>query len=126
MNMGVNNLKRLFLFFLIVLSGCTGSTEEPTETMTETTAPAVQSYPDEAVVDLKNIQFSPSEVTIAAGGTVVWKNSDLPKHTVTFEDYSFDMTIEKGEETKRTFSSPGVYDYYCSIHPSMTGRVTVK
>lgn len=118
--MGVNDVKRLVMIVLILFSACTGSTPEATEEISETpiameTEAPAGSAPDGVEVELKNIQYSPKDVTVAAGGTVKWKNSDVPDHTVTFEDYLLDAYLKKGEETQRTFDTPGTYDYYPTL-----------
>jgi plastocyanin len=125
-------MKRFIMMMLVLFSGCTGGTQEPAKEVTaptaqaeETEAPQTQA-PDMVVVELKNIQFSPREVTVAKGGTVVWVNRDLATHTVTSYDYTFDVTIKRGEETQRTFEGEGVYEYYCTIHSGMEGKVIVK
>ena len=51
---------------------------------------------------------------------VTWSNDDGPAHTVTFKDGSAGATFT------RTFDRPGTYDYFCSFHPYMTGRIVVR
>ena len=84
-----------------------------------------------AIVNMSNLEFTPQEVTIPAGATVTWQNSDLPEHTVTAGTRGnptglFDATVASGEEFSFTFDQPGTYEYFCTIHPDMNGVVIVE
>jgi plastocyanin len=79
--------------------------------------------------------FNPSTMNIMIGNTITWKNNDVEIHTVT--SGSPDNNIEKGKEfdsgnlnPKQTFEhifrKAGTYNYFCIIHPTMTGVVNVK
>ena len=71
--------------------------------------------------------FDPARVEIAAGTTVVWVNSTETSHTVTGKDLAFEDSgpFGTGESYQQTFTEPGIYGYYCSPHPFMTGTVVV-
>ncbi len=76
--------------------------------------------------------FLQGEVTIGVGETVTWHNDSGVIHTVTsgsFEDGPdgvFDSSIiMAGDTFTHTFTETGQYEYFCSIHPWMTGTVTV-
>ena len=56
----------------------------------------------------------------------MWVNEGNTPHTVTADDGSFDSgTLQPGESYSHTFQSAGMVPYHCSIHPFMTGSVTV-
>ncbi len=71
--------------------------------------------------------FRPATITVAAGDTVTWTSSSSAPHTVTADNGSFDSgDVVAGGTYKHTFTTPGVtVAYHCSIHPYMTGSVTV-
>ena len=76
--------------------------------------------------------FSPSEVTISLGDSVAWYNDSTTAHTVTSgntedgPDGVFDSSLLIGGDTfSHTFTEAGEYQYFCSIHPWMTGTVIV-
>jgi len=70
--------------------------------------------------------YQPSEVTVLAGQTVLWRNSGLGPHTVTAADSQFNSgTLQAGATFSYTFSTPGVYAYECLVHPTMHGKVVV-
>ena len=77
--------------------------------------------------------FNPQEVDVKIGTTVVWTNDDGASHTVTDGKPSdnefgknFDSGMIKPNKTfEHMFSSAGSFDYFCQVHPWMTGKVTV-
>ena len=80
-----------------------------------------------AMVQIKNFDFAPMDVTIVAGGSVTWKNFDGEPHTVTGVDGSFRSgAMDEGDSFTFKFDKPGVYQYLCNIHPKMRATVTVK
>lgn len=88
--------------------------------------PAVESAIEVTTVDVIGVAFEPQDITVPLGTTVDWVNEDPFAHTVTADDGSFDSgTMDAGEAFSRTFDETGTYDYFCAIHPSMTGTVTV-
>jgi len=78
-------------------------------------------------VSIQGFKFTPSDITVKAGDTVVWKNEDSAPHTVESADGIFRSDeLSKGDTFSFTFTSPGNHDYKCGIHPSMHGSVTVQ
>lgn len=75
-------------------------------------------------VSIKDFAFNPEAITISTGDTVRWTNLDSATHTVKGTDFESD-TLREGDSYAFIFTKAGVYDYYCSIHPSMKGTVTV-
>jgi plastocyanin len=80
----------------------------------------------EVAVTIVSRAYQPPALTIAAGQTVTWTNRGFTPHTVTAAGGEFDSgRLNLGESFKVTFSTPGVFAYACTIHPSMKGTVTV-
>jgi plastocyanin len=80
-----------------------------------------------ASIEMKSFAFNPSSVTVAVGGTVTWTNNDSVQHTVTADDGSFNSgPLDPGKTFTQTFAKAGTVGFHCSIHPSMTGQVTVQ
>ena len=124
------------LLLLAVAAGCgtsPGETWVPnaTEQVAPQTAPADAATPDAKTIQvvIDNFAFSPREITVAPGTRVTWVNHDDVPHTATSSarPRAFDS---KGLDTDATFSfvfkAPGTYDYFCAVHPHMTGKVVVK
>lgn len=88
--------------------------------------PAETASPDAANVKISGFAFGPEAVTITTGQSVTWTNSDGAAHTVTFKDGSTSSRgLSPGDTFRRVFDRPGTYNYACSYHPYMTGRVIV-
>lgn len=83
--------------------------------------------PAGTAVQIKDDAFSPQTLTVVAGQTVAFTNNDDDAHTVTATDGSFDS---KGLDTngvwRHAFAKPGVYAYFCELHPFMKGTIVVK
>jgi plastocyanin len=80
-----------------------------------------------AQVKIDNFVFSPNPLTVPAGSTIRWTNQDDIPHNVVSEDKSFKSKVLDTDETfTYTFTKPGTYTYFCSIHPKMTGKVVVQ
>jgi plastocyanin len=81
-------------------------------------------------VDMKDIKFVPQDVTVKAGTTVTWTNSDQVPHTVTKEGgpgAEFDSgNVAPGDTFEQTFDAKGEIDYVCTIHPGQSGTITVN
>ncbi len=110
----------------------------PTTSSNQTMPPSNQTTPpagggtqspsvNQIVVTMKNIAFNPQDVTINTGETIVWENDDNVDHHVVSNTGVFDSGVmTPGSSYSFTFSTAGTYAYHCSIHPSMTGTITVK
>src|SRR5919107_2681467 len=85
-----------------------------------------QSTPKTWKVAIEDFYFEPANAAIQPGDTIMWVNEGNTPHTVTADDGSFDSgTLQPGESYSHTFQSAGMVPYHCSIHPFMTGSVTV-
>jgi plastocyanin len=77
-------------------------------------------------VKIDNFVFGPQTITVPAGATVTWTNSDDIPHTAVSTDGVFkSKVLDTDEKFSYTFTKPGTYAYYCTIHPKMTGQVVV-
>lgn len=78
-------------------------------------------------VSIVSGSFNPSLLTVAKGTTVTWTNNDSVSHTVTGNTTGGpkSSTLAPGQTYSFTFNTAGSYSYICTIHPDMTGTVTV-
>lgn len=109
-------------------SSSTGTT---TTEQTDTGGEPADKAAKTVAVDIPSISFDPANVTVKAGTTVKWTNSDDIPHTVTKTDgpgADFDSgNLEAGgAEFAHTFEEKGEFDYVCEIHPGQEGSVTVE
>jgi plastocyanin len=84
-----------------------------------------QASPLEVRVD--NFTFGPDTLTVPVNSTVTWVNKDDIPHTVASTDGLFkSKALDTDDKYTYTFTKPGTYSYYCSIHPKMVGKVIVQ
>jgi plastocyanin len=80
-------------------------------------------------VEIERSRFAPEDLTVDAGTAVEFVNLDGFDHTVTSDDTSalaFDSgAFGRDESFTRAFDEPGSFDYFCQIHPTMRGTITV-
>jgi YVTN family beta-propeller protein len=78
-------------------------------------------------VAIANFAFTPAETVVPAGTRVVWVNDDGAPHGLQFKDGApgTDLLLP-GAAFAREFAASGTFDYLCSVHPYMTGRVVVR
>ena len=88
---------------------------------------AVQAGAQAAAIQIDNFHYTPPSLVVAPGTTVTWTNADDSPHTVREKDGKFKSAALDTDDTfSQTFAAPGEYEYFCSIHPYMTGKVVVK
>jgi plastocyanin len=103
------------------------SSSEPGATATVSMAQGSQ-FPDNPE------SYLPAEVTAKAGQTVTWKNDDTAIHTATsgqdvVPDGKFNTGYVRPTQSSKPIimpTQPGEYPYFCTLHPWMTGTVTVE
>jgi amicyanin len=80
-----------------------------------------------ATVTMDHNTFIPAEITVVPGTTVTWTNTEAMPHTVVDQNKAFrSKTLIKDASFSFTFTTAGDYDYLCSIHPFMKGKIIVK
>lgn len=143
--------KRIALatILLLLLSACGGApaatteapaatdhVDHPTEAPTQAPAPTEAEEEGEDsggdTVTIANFSFGPGTLTVKAGTTVTWRNTEDAPHTVTADDGSFGSnTLGQGDSFSFTFDTPGTYDYHCQFHggaghTGMSGTIVVE
>lgn len=111
-------------------SGDSGGQEEGSATTAGTasetgTASEAGDVTEDATITIVDFAFG-EPLTVAAGTTVMVVNDDGVAHTVTADDGSFDTgVVDAGTATELTLDAPGELAFFCSIHTSMSGSITV-
>jgi plastocyanin len=78
-------------------------------------------------VTIDNFAFAPQRLTVKSGTTVTWRNEDDIPHTVAATARFFKSSaLDTNDTYSFTFTTPGTYEYFCSLHPHMTGTVVVE
>jgi len=79
-------------------------------------------------VNIDNFSFTPATLTVPVGTKVTWTNKDDVPHTVVSTNKAFPHSpaLDTDESFSSTFAKAGTYEYYCSVHPKMVGKVVVQ
>lgn len=100
-------------------------TIEPSQALTSTQSTLLPASAE--AVTIENFSFAPSVLTVTVGTSVTWTNEDDMPHTVKSVDGLFSSAgLDTGDSFTYQFTQPGVYRYYCAIHPMMTATVVVR
>jgi plastocyanin len=75
-------------------------------------------------VSLKDNFFSPKSLTVSHGSTVKWSWKGRAPHNVTFR--TVHSPTKRSGSFSLKFNRKGAFSYKCTIHPGMTGKITVK
>jgi plastocyanin len=90
-------------------------------------APLPAAPAQDAEVHIENSAFTPQRLTVKAGATVTWLNDDDIPHTVASSTKLYkSKALDTNDRFSFTFTTPGTYEYFCSLHPHMTGTVVVE
>ena len=82
---------------------------------------------EDVAVKIGNFTFGPQELKVKSGTTVTWTNEDDIPHTVTSSTLAFrSKALDSDDKFSFTFTTPGAYQYFCSLHPHMTGTIVVE
>ena len=87
----------------------------------------IGAHAEDMKVTIDNFTFAPAELKVKVGDTVTWTNHDDIPHTVVSTEKRFaSPVLDTDERFTYRFAAPGSYAYFCSIHPHMTGTITVE
>jgi plastocyanin len=118
--------RRLFVILALAglgLAACS-SNKSATPPATSSSTPAAARNTVQAT---SSLMFTPVSLSITKGSTVTWNNSSGVAHNVTFENgAAFNQALNDGTQIRRTFTTEGTFNYFCSIHgKSMHGTIVV-
>jgi len=118
-------LTLILSFFLI---GCSNHPTEPI--VIQKSSEVTTSSTNEIVpIIIEGFRYLPTNLNVKVGTTVTWKNNDTAPHTVTSLDRVKTLDsddLAQGDTFSFTFDTPGIYEYFCAIHPNMKATVTVS
>jgi amicyanin len=128
----VVSMKKLILYTLILgiifFAGCASNQTAETTSTTLTQEATTTTLVAGTQVLIKNFAFSPAELKIKVGETVLWVNQDAAPHKLESDSGTEinSETLSNAQTYSHTFQTAGTYAYHCSIHPSMKASVTVE
>jgi plastocyanin len=103
-----------WMFVGVVLASCAGA--------------SISASPRGGIVPIviDQIAFQQADISAAVGDTIEWMNKDVVDHTATARNGAFNVVIPAGKKTRLVVTQPGMFEYYCRFHPTMTARLTVS
>ena len=79
------------------------------------------------MVKIDNFTFAPQRLTVKVGTTVSWTNEDDIPHTVASTSNTFrSKVLDTDDKYSFAFTTAGSFEYFCSLHPHMTGTIVVE
>jgi len=82
---------------------------------------------ENASVAIDNFTFNPPRLSVRPGTTVTWRNADDIPHAIASTTTALkSKALDTDDSYSFTFTDPGTYDYFCSLHPHMTGTIVVE
>ena len=76
-------------------------------------------------IGIKSFSFEPETLTVKKGTIVTWTNYDSAPHQIKSTAF-VSSQLNKNQTYSFTFSQTGIFEYYCSLHPSMLGKIIVE
>lgn len=105
----------------LLVTGCGSSSPSPATATAAAKRPAAH-----VTVTISDFTFRPATVTVAAGGSVTWRNRDASPHTATGSNGFDTGSLGKNQSKTVIFRKKGRHAYVCSFHPFMKGTVIVR
>lgn len=88
------------------------------------------SHADDAAayaITIKDFAFTPRDLTIRVGSKVTWTNKDEEPHKIAEANSAFaSQPLDTDGDFSYEFDTPGTYEYFCTLHPRMTGKIIVE
>jgi plastocyanin len=115
------------LALALAVAACGGSSGGGSSSTTSSSAPASSGGGAGVQIKMQNIQFSPKATTVKVGDKVTWTNDDNTDHNVTADSGADFKSKDFGNGATFSFTADkaGTIKYECTIHPGMTGTLTV-
>jgi len=80
----------------------------------------------ETHLTIDNFTFNPATVAVAVGTRIVWENNDDIPHSIVETMGKFrSAALDTEDKFGFTFNQAGTFEYFCGLHPHMTGKVVV-
>ncbi|WP_299194042.1 cupredoxin family copper-binding protein [uncultured Erythrobacter sp.] len=117
---GLSILSRLVLVFAVILAVAAVSLTASWPGQAE-----AKSEPVMHVVEIRQFKFFPANLTVNRGDRIEFKNLDIAPHTATAQGWD-SGNLTRGQSWTLTADEAGTFDYICTYHPAMKGRITVR
>jgi plastocyanin len=110
----------------LVLAACSSDSDGGDSDAPESESEGGDLAPGSAAINIVDLTFEPTTITIAAGSTdIAITNADTVDHTFTLDDDTVDAAVSAGQNITVTIELAESVGFHCEIHPSMTGTLQV-
>jgi plastocyanin len=115
------NKKAILLISLVVLNFCVAAWGDDAASVATTTD-------KKNTIVIKEFAFNPPTLKVKSGEKITWINHDDEPHTVVSVGKKFQKSsaLDTDQEFTIAVGAPGTYEYFCSVHPKMTGTIVVE
>ena len=118
-------LRLTVALLLIMVSGQSLASDASGSAMHKTVG-AAGSTDTGTEIKIDNFAFVPAAVTVKAGTRVIWVNHDDIPHTIDSTEGKFRSgALDTDDHFQFRFDEPGEYQFFCRMHPKMTGKIIV-
>jgi len=116
------NMKALLLTMLIVLNVLLAASGN------EMAHDSARAGGETNKIEIRDFMFNPPTITVKSGQTITWINRDEEPHTIVSVGKKFQKSsaLDTDQQFSITAGAPGIYEYFCSVHPKMTGTIVVE
>lgn len=76
-------------------------------------------------INIQNFAYDPPTITVKQGTTVTWINNDSVIHDVKSDTFA-SQALKRGDKFEYTFDKKSTFEYLCTYHPAMTGKIIVE
>lgn len=125
---GILTVCVFMLTMACIIAGCSSNSSNQSTAKSPTATQTLQS--DMNGITIEKFAFNPPTLTVKPGTTVIWTNRDGVDHTIVSDPGSAGQfkseKLANGASYSFSFTQPGTFTYYCSIHPSMKGTIIVQ
>lgn len=120
----MNNKIILVILVVVAIAGLFYFTQKQTPpSQQQTNQP--QAVVETNTITIQNFSFNPAALTVKQGTKVTWINEDSAPHKIKSDTFN-SSNLNKGDKFEFVFNNKGSFDYICSIHPSMKGKIVVE
>ena len=88
---------------------------------------SMPTWAQDVQIDIKEFMYSPKDLNVALGTKVTWVNDDQVPHTIVETHKVFhSAALDTQDQFSYTFMTAGTFEYFCTLHPQMIGKITVN
>lgn len=120
-----NKIMVALVLIIVVIGGFFYFSKKQSQPSQQPTSQQPENKVEANTITIENFSFNPGTLTIKQGTKITWTNKDSAPHKIKSETFN-SLDLNQGDKFEFTFDKKGSFDYFCSIHPSMSGKIVVE